>query len=209
MTSHSVSQRTIGDYLETLGSELPTPGGGSVTGLIGALAAALGQMVASVTLKSAADSGLKSAVAALRARRDAFLAGAAYDEVAYSGYLAATKLPRGTAEEKSTRQTTVQNALLAAANAPLAVATNAAELLDDLLPVIAAGGLHVLSDGEVAIILAEAAVASGLINVRTNVPYLKDARLAGELTAAASALEISTAERASACRAALASRRTA
>ncbi len=207
MTSIPVSERTIGDYLDSLGSESPTPGGGSVAGLIGALAAALGQMVANVTLKGAADSTLQTAIAALQARRDAFVADAANDEAAYGGYITATKLPRGTAEEKAARQTAVQEALIAAANAPLAIATNAADLLGDLLPVISTGGLHVLSDAEIAIILAEAAVAGGLINVRANIPFLKDPILAGELIAAAGSLETSAAERAAACRAALSSRR--
>ncbi len=58
-TQAPLAERTIGDYLETLGSSQPAPGGGSVAGLVGALAAGLGQMVISLTVKGGDNPNLE------------------------------------------------------------------------------------------------------------------------------------------------------
>ena len=47
--SQPIRERTLGAYLDALAAPHPAPGGGSVAGLTGALAAALGQMVVSLT----------------------------------------------------------------------------------------------------------------------------------------------------------------
>jgi formiminotetrahydrofolate cyclodeaminase len=46
----SLAKLSIDEFLEQLASRTPTPGGGSVAALTGALAAGLGQMVAAYTL---------------------------------------------------------------------------------------------------------------------------------------------------------------
>ena len=45
-----ITERSIHAYLEALSAREPTPGGGSVAALVGALAAGLGVMVANFTL---------------------------------------------------------------------------------------------------------------------------------------------------------------
>ncbi|MGC4193293.1 MAG: cyclodeaminase/cyclohydrolase family protein [Thermomicrobiales bacterium] len=179
-----IAGRTIGDYAAAAGSSEPMPGGGSVSGVVGALAAALAQMVANVSAKHQDDPRFAEQVATLQTRVDAFLNGAEADEAAYGGYLAATRLPKTTSEEKATRRTAVQAALREAAFAPLAIARNATGLLDDITPVIELGAPNILSDAEVALILGEAAVDGALVNVRANLPWLKDEALVAELTEA-------------------------
>jgi methenyltetrahydrofolate cyclohydrolase len=179
-----IAGRTIGDYVTSAGSASPTPGGGSVSGVVGAFAAALAQMVANVSARHDADPRFADQAATLQARVDAFLNGAEADEAAYAGYIAATNLPKSTAEEKAVRKQAVQDALRDAAYAPLAIARNAADLLDDLTPVIEIGAANILSDAEVAIILGEAAVCAALVNVRANLPWLKDETLVADLTGA-------------------------
>jgi len=179
-----IAGRTIGDYAATAGSASPTPGGGSVAGVVGAFAAALAQMVANVSARHDDDPRFAQQASALQARVDVFLNGAEADEAAYAGYIAATTLPKGTAEEKAARRQAVQDALREAAYAPLAIARNAIDLLDDLTPVIEIGAANILSDAEVAVILGEAAVCAALVNVRANLPWLKDAALVADLTEA-------------------------
>lgn len=173
--------RTIGEYVETTGSLNPMPGGGSVSGVVGALAVALGQMVANVSGKWSDDPRYGEQVARLQTRVDAFLNGAEADEASYGGYLAATRLPKGTPEEKAARRIAVQNALREASFAPLAIARNAADALDDLAPVIETGAANILADAEVALILCEAAVCAALVNVHANLPWIKDDALVAEL----------------------------
>jgi methenyltetrahydrofolate cyclohydrolase len=49
MQNPSLLDMSVQEFLERLGSDAPTPGGGSVAALSGALAAALGQMVCRLT----------------------------------------------------------------------------------------------------------------------------------------------------------------
>lgn len=203
----SLTDRTIGDYLNTLGSSAPAPGGGSVAGLIGALAAALGQMVANVSAKGSDNSVFAPQVEVLHARLDAFVSGAAADENAYGGYVAATSLPKATAEEKAARRKVLQDALIASANAPLGIVATSTSLLEDLVPVIESGAINILSDAEIAVALAETAVVAGLVNVRINLPMIKNADIAASLSEQVTDLEALAKRNAQQCREALAIRR--
>ena len=204
----SLTDRTIGEYLNTLGSSTPAPGGGSVAGLIGALAAALGQMVANVSAKGSDDPTFAAQAGTLQSRLDAFVAGAEADESAYGGYVAATSLPKSTPEEKAIRRQVLQESLFASARAPLGVVATATLLLEDLVPVIESGAINILSDAEIAIALAEAAVVAGLVNVRINLPMIKNAELVASLTDQVTELEASSKRNAQHCRDALTARRT-
>jgi len=205
----AIADRSIGDYLSSLGSPAPAPGGGSVAGLIGALASALGQMVLSVTLKGNPDSAINVQAEALKGRLQDFLAGSEADEAAYGGYIAATALPKASEADKAYRRQKLQEALHASARIPLAIATNAAGLLADLIPVIECGGKHILSDAEIGLLLGEATVAAALVNVRVNLPMIRDADVASSFVEQMVEIESQAAANADRCRDSLARRRSA
>jgi formiminotetrahydrofolate cyclodeaminase len=205
----AIADRSIGDYLSSLGSSAPAPGGGSVAGLIGALASALGQMVSSVTLKGNPDSAINAQTEALQGRLQDFLTGSEADEAAYGAYVAATSLPKGSDFEKAHRREMLQEALHVSARTPLAIASNAVGLLADLIPVIECGGKHILSDAEIAIVLGEATVAAALVNVRINLPMIRDADVALSFVEQMAEVESQAAANADRCREALARRRSA
>jgi formiminotetrahydrofolate cyclodeaminase len=174
-----LESRTIGDYLDALASSAPAPGGGSVAGLVGALAAALGEMVVSLTRDP--DPALTEAADKLKNIRASSIASGAADELAYSGFVHASKMPRETDEEKARRTATMQEALQEAAAVPLELALTSIQLLEQLETVIKHGSKHVLSDAAIAISLAIACVDASLINVRINLPMMKDPEIAGSL----------------------------
>src|SRR5579859_3108664 len=94
-------------FLDAVAAPTATPGGGSVSALAGALAAAIGQMVAGLSRKKKAQAAhvheLSAALDELR-RNAAELAEAIdRDAAAYDAVLAAFKLPQETAEEKRQR----------------------------------------------------------------------------------------------------------
>lgn len=185
-----ILMRSVGEYLATLGSAHPAPGGGSVAGLVGALAAGLGQMVVSLTMKGGANNpDLAGAQNQLNEVAGKLLAASEADELAYSGYLDAARLPQATDAGKSTRREAMQVALINAAEVPLAMATTACELLDSLEPVVAHGSTHALSDAEIAVSLAHASVQTALVNVRVNVSLIKDVAIAAGLTDRANDVE--------------------
>lgn len=174
-----LEDRTIGDYLDTLASSAPAPGGGSVAGLIGALSAALGEMVISLTRDT--EPSLEEAAGKLRALRSSAMASSAADEMAYSSFVAASRMSKETGEDKARRTATMQEALEEAAAVPLELAGTAIQLLEHFQPIVRLGSKHVLSDVATAITLAVACVDCSLINVRVNLPMMKNIEVAGSL----------------------------
>jgi methenyltetrahydrofolate cyclohydrolase len=200
-----LESRTIGSYLDALASSAPAPGGGSVAGLVGALAAGLAQMVISLT--SDADAELSETAHMLSSLRASSLASGEADELAYSGYLDASKMPKSTPEEKDLRRATMQGAIRHAAEVPLELAATSLRLLDHLAPVVKHGNPYVLSDAEIAIALAVACVDASLVNVRINLPLIRDIEAADAIRGKAQEIELQSRQRAERLRQDLASRR--
>jgi formiminotetrahydrofolate cyclodeaminase len=171
--------RTLAGYIADVASGAPAPGGGSVAGVVGALAAALGSMVANMTVARKKDPATvpPELPAALEDLGDAMRRLAdlsSQDEAAYSGYIAATRLPKATDAERAVRHAAQQDALVVAADVPLAVAELNRTVLLTLTPVAALGTRHALADCSVGAWLATAAAHAALINVRTNADMMDD-----------------------------------
>jgi formiminotetrahydrofolate cyclodeaminase len=169
-------------YLDEVAAGTPAPGGGSVAAVVAALAAALGEMVANLTLgrRKYADveSSLRPARDRLTALRAALLESAAADEAAYQAYQDAARLPRTSDSEKTKRAVAMQRALIAATDVPLRVARSVCEVAAILQSMARDGNPHVRSDAALGALLAEAALRGALLNVRGNAGMLKDRELA-------------------------------
>lgn len=185
-----LAQRTIGGYLDAVGSAAPTPGGGSAGGMVAALAAALGHMVCALTAgKTDGDDSFREAAERLRALRETAIAAAEDDERAYAAYRAAAALPKATDEDRALRRQTMQAALRAATDVPLALAEASADVLAALEPVARAGTSHALADARLAAYLAHAALRGALLNIRGNAAMLRDPETAARYLATADRLE--------------------
>lgn len=176
----NVADRTIGGYLESLAGTDAMPGGGSAAGVVGAIAAATAEMMASLT-KEPLDEVLK-AKAKLAELRERALTCAREDEESYGGYLQALQLPKDTEEAKATRKATLAESLERSARIPLSLAVVAVEIVDSLEPVILFGNKTVLGDAESAIVLAQATIAVCEINIRANLKFIRNEDLASDLT---------------------------
>jgi len=180
---------TIGTFLEQLASSEPTPGGGSAAALAGALAAALGAMVARLSTGKGGDDAafVHTARTADRART-VLLDLAAQDAEAFAAVMRAMRLPRATDEQKRARQAALQSALPRAAEVPLRVMEETMQVLRLFPDLARTGNPHAVSDVAVGALLAHAAVHGALHNVRINASAIKDATLAAGLRADAEAL---------------------
>jgi formiminotetrahydrofolate cyclodeaminase len=171
-------ERGLPAYLDEVAAGTPAPGGGSVAAVVGALAAALGEMVANLTLGrekyAAAEATLRPARDRLTALRASLLEGAAADEAAYQAYRNAAKLPRTSDDEKTARRAAMQRALIAATDVPLGVARSVREVAEILATVATDGNPHVRSDAALGALLAEVALRGALLNVRGNAAMLED-----------------------------------
>lgn len=171
-----ITDRTIGAYLETLASSNPTPGGGSVAGVIGALGCGLGSMVIALTNSDdeAAKTAFRSANEELLRLQHRFTLLAERDEEAYRAYRHAAALPRSSPEEKSERRVWMQEALKLAATVPLETADAAVELTTQLEPVLRHGNPHLLSDARIAVLCASTCFQAARINVNVNLAMIRD-----------------------------------
>lgn len=175
----NVAERGIGEYLEALAGTQAMPGGGSAAGVVGALAAATAEMMASLTRDQ--SDALLEAKAKLTELRERALQCAQEDEKSYGGYLEALGLPKSTDEEKAARRARLNETMEASARVPLALAVVGVEIVDTLESVILDGNKTVLGDAEAAIVLATATVDVCEINVRANLKFIKDESLADDL----------------------------
>ena len=168
-------------YLAEVAAGKPVPGGGSVAAVVGALAAALGEMVANLTLGREkyvdVEASLRPVRDRLTALRTSLLDAAAADESAYQSYRDATGLPSTSDREKAVRTDAMQQALITATDVPLGVARSARDVAEILQSVAREGNPHVRSDAALGALLAEAALRGALLNVRGNAAMLTDREL--------------------------------
>jgi formiminotetrahydrofolate cyclodeaminase len=142
------------------------------------MAAALISMVCNLTLGRQRYADVAQEMQAVLDRSEALRAElqqlAEEDVVAFTRLSAAYKLPRVTDADTAMRRDAIQAALKRATDVPLRTARAAAAVLP-LCPAVAErGNQAAVSDVGVAVLLAQAAVRSALLNVDINLRTLKD-----------------------------------
>lgn len=169
---------TIEDWLTDLASELPAPGGGAAAGVNAAMGAALVAMVCNLTIGKPKfadhEAVMREALAEAERLRLEALQLAEDDAEAFSGVVAAYKLPKSSDEEKAARTAAIQAGLVEAAAVPLAVAQVAARVIRLSGRVLEGSNPNVLSDVAVAASAAKSALESAALNVDINVVSIKD-----------------------------------
>ena len=177
-TGSAGSPLMLAAYLESLAAEVPAPGGGSATGLAGALGAALVCMVANYTAGrpkyADVEADVRAALDEATALRTRLMALAEADEAAYEAVATARKLPRKTDGEKMLRQDEIQRATRAAAQPPLEMAAACRRALELSEVVARHGNPFLASDAGVAALFSEAALRASAINVRVNLASIED-----------------------------------
>ena len=165
-------------YLDEAASGASTPGGGSVAALAGALGAALTSMVCNFTVGKKKYKDVEAEVSQILEEaenlRSKLLDLMVEDTQVYGQVSAAYGMPRDTAEEKAARTEAIQNALKAAMGAPLEAAICCHKILKLNEPLLEKGNQNLISDVGVAILLAESAMRSAIMNVEINLSYIKD-----------------------------------
>jgi len=188
----TTAHHSIGDWLDVLASERPTPGGGAVAGLSGAAGAALLAMTARLTVGREGFDDLEPRMQDLIVRADAarqrFLELADRDAHAFDGVMQAFKMSKETDDERSNRSAAIQRGYLDAAQVPLEVARTAVDLLPLAEDATALGNPQAASDGYSGAIALYAATRCAIANVLINASSLKDATQRDELIAAAESL---------------------
>jgi methenyltetrahydrofolate cyclohydrolase len=202
-----LTERPFLDLLAAFRSPAPTPGGGSASALAGSLGAALLAMVGSMPkhrAPSEADVDRLQAAARLCGEiSDRLAALADEDAAAYEGVVAAYKLPKESADEKTARAGRIQQALRTATDVPLEVMRQCAAAVEQATVTAAFGNPNAASDVGVALELLGAGSRGARLNVEINLGSVKDAAYAGALTQDVLTLDEETSRGAAAARARL------
>jgi formiminotetrahydrofolate cyclodeaminase len=170
--------KSVGQFLDELASGTPTPGGGAVAALSGAMAAGLIVMVCDLTIGKKQYADFEAEARALRERAEALrieLQGLAQSDIDVFDHLtAAYKLPRTTEADAASRRAAVQRVTRQATEVPLRVARAATALLPLCAPLARRGNRSASSDVGVAALMIQAAVPAALLNVEINTAVLED-----------------------------------
>lgn len=182
-----LTDMTCTEFAEETASESPAPGGGSISAYMGALAAALGTMVANLSSHKAgwderwkefsdqADKGQELMQRLLHLVDE--------DTEAFNRIMDAFKMPKSTDEEKAARAEAIEAATLYATQIPLSTMETAAETFPLLESMARTGNPASVSDAGVGALAARSAVLGAQLNVRINAASLKNREEAERLTA--------------------------
>ncbi|MBQ5736452.1 MAG: cyclodeaminase/cyclohydrolase family protein, partial [Alistipes sp.] len=180
---------TCTGFAEETASESPAPGGGSISAYMGALAAALGTMVANLSSHKAgwddkweyfsnwADNGM--------AVMNELLYLVDEDTAAFNKIMDVFGMPKGTDEEKAARAEAMEVATLYATQVPLRTMKAAYKAFDVVRAMAEEGNPNSVSDAGVGALAARSAVMGACLNVKINAAGLKDRAMAEALVAEA------------------------
>lgn len=184
---------TVAGFIDELASDSPAPGGGSVSALNGAIAAALTSMVGNLTIgkKKYADveEEMREIVSRVSEIQKELLDAVDKDSDAFNVVFAAFKWPKETEEEKEARSAEIQRGTKIAADVPMRVAEKAAELMPLIEKVIMKGNQNSITDACCAMMACRYAVIGALLNVRINLGSIKDETFVKEHADRAAELE--------------------
>ncbi|TCK21331.1 cyclodeaminase/cyclohydrolase family protein [Pseudonocardia endophytica] len=173
----SFSDMTVDQFLWSVASDAPSPGGGAVAAIVVAQAAGLAAMAGRYSLgRKAEDSddtvAISEMVRAADRLRDEAAPLADADGEAYEGYLRAVRLPRE--PDPAARSEAIIKATSAAADVPLATAEAAAEVARIAAELVERGNKNLRGDAAAAALMAASAATTAAIMVVDNLSRVPD-----------------------------------
>lgn len=173
---------TLEAFANDLASNSPAPGGGSVAALSSSLAASLAGMVFNLTLgkkvymeyNDEIKKKIDSSIIEAGKLKDELLALMDEDTEAFNEIMAAFKLPKETDTEKVLRSTKIQEAYKKATLIPLRVAEKTMDIFALLEMAVQYGNVNAISDAGVGTLIAQTGLDGAILNVRINIPSIKD-----------------------------------
>jgi len=172
----------IKEFLETLASDSPTPGGGSVSAFSGANAVSLVMMVSALTVKrkkfkTIEDSEQKRYLDIIEEfikAKNQYIDYVDADSEAFNEVMKAFRLPKENEKEIEIRDNEIQKATISSIKVPMQVAILSLELLRKLEFIIINSNRNAISDLGVAVLLLHSALMGALLNVKINLAGLND-----------------------------------
>jgi len=163
---------------EEAASSSPTPGGGSVSAMVGILGLAMTSMVGKLTIGKKKYIEVEEEVKKITARAADIMTGleilAKEDIEVFNRLMDAYRMPKETDREKSLKNAALEKALKEATLSPLKAAGTLLDALSITSRLAQIGNKMAISDAGVAAYVCEAALNAVLLNVDINMPLIKD-----------------------------------
>ncbi|MBS1938579.1 MAG: glutamate formimidoyltransferase [Bacteroidetes bacterium] len=170
---------SLARFTEETARETPAPGGGSVAAIVGAMGAALGQMVANLSAnKRGWDERWEEFsqwAAKAEAYRTRLLQLVDEDTRAYDAIMQALQLPKHTPEEAAVRKATLHEATKGAILVPLETLRVCVASMEVAQAMARVGMPSSVSDAGVGVMCARTGALAAYLNVRTNFKGFEDA----------------------------------
>ncbi|MFZ5590489.1 MAG: cyclodeaminase/cyclohydrolase family protein [Bacillota bacterium] len=170
--------RSFRQILAVAASDAPTPGGGSVSAMVGALGVAMTAMVGNLTVGKPKYAEVEGKVKEITARAYYIINRleklVAADIAAFGKFMDVYRMPKNTEEEKAKREEMMQKALKTATNEPMEIARTLLEALKITEELSHIGNKMAISDAGVAAYVCEAALNAVLLSADINIPMITD-----------------------------------
>lgn len=177
--------KTLQEYFNELSSNSPTPGGGNVAALCGALSSSLGIMVCNLTIGKKKYAEVETEMISLKEKLESmqkyFVELGQKDNASFDKVMDAFKLPKETDAEKNIRSKAIEDATIGATTAPMEVIKISKALLPLIEIIVDKGNKNSISDAGVAVALIRTAANGAYLNVLINCSSLNNQTIAGEL----------------------------
>jgi formiminotetrahydrofolate cyclodeaminase len=174
----SYEKKSIEEFCELVASNQPAPGGGAVGGVVGALASALVEMVANLTVGKKKyeewEAEMEEVIERMEAFRKKMYTILNRDIEVFTKVMECYKLPNTSDEEKAYRKEKLQDALKEAADVAFELCRLTSELSVDVIEVTKHGNKNLFSDAQAACELCRAAFNIGKANVNVNLKLIED-----------------------------------
>ncbi len=168
----------LSKWLDDLASNLPAPGGGSASALVGSTGAALLCMVANFTVGKEKYRDVEEEVRAILQKIESIRKKleelVQEDVLSYGEVSGAYSLPKETEKEKKARSEAIQEASKKALIVPMEIASNCSDALGTGRRLLEIGNRNLISDVGVGAVLLEAALNGAAMNVNINLAMIKD-----------------------------------
>lgn len=190
--------QSFDEVLAVSASSSPTPGGGSVSGMVACFGAAMAAMVANLTVGKEKFKDVEPQVREILDGSEKIMGElktlVVEDMAGFDNFMRAFRLPKGTDEEKARRQEALEAAAKQATDTPLAIARSCVAGLELARRLAPLGNKMAISDDGVAAYVLEACVGAVLLSAEINLPGIKDAAYVGKVVAEKERLKVKARE---------------
>lgn len=173
------------DFVQVLSSKAPVPGGGGASALVGAVGAALGNMVGELTVGKKkymdVEAEIKEMMDASKKLQHELLELVQKDAESFAPLAVAYGLPKDTEEQKAEKERVLESALKIACDVPLEIMEKCCQGIELCGQFAEKGSTMAVSDAGAGAIFCRAALQSASLNIYINTKSMKDSEYAQQV----------------------------